>query len=88
MLKRNEYLRQSRKSAGSAVKNAFLAPTVGISDAVTGLFARPFIAGRDGGAGEAMKAVGQGIAGAIAKPISGFIDFFSHLAIAAETGIK
>lgn len=88
MARRNQQLRESRKSTGAAVANAFKAPTMAIGDAMTGLFAKPFMVGKEKGANEAMKAVGQGVAGVVAKPITGIIDFFSHLAIAAETGIR
>lgn len=59
-----------------------------MGDAVTGLFARPVRAAQESGAAGAFKAVGQGLAGVVAKPVTGLIDFFSHLAIAAETGIR
>lgn len=68
--------------------NAFKAVGGGIFEGVTGIIMQPIKQGRRQGGIGVLKGIGQGIAGIFTKPVSGVVDFVSHLSIAAQVSIN
>ncbi|CAL6070128.1 Conserved_hypothetical protein [Hexamita inflata] len=55
---------------------------------ITGIFVQPIQGGMEEGVAGVFKGIGKGISGVFMKPVAGVVDFFSHMSLAAQTGMQ
>ncbi|CAL6041464.1 Putative_vacuolar sorting-associated protein 13 [Hexamita inflata] len=87
-LRRQKQLRESKKDSGMAAANAFTSLGTGLFEGITGIFVQPIQGGMEEGVAGVFKGIGKGISGVFMKPVAGVVDFFSHMSLAAQTGMQ